>query len=323
MALRAVPDHPKFACLKAALRMPKGATAGWLEMTWHFAGRFTPHGNIGKYTDAQIESWVEWDGEPGALIAALIDTGWLDRSAEHRLIVHDWHVHADNATKLSVKRSGKPFCTDSVDTVSQQCGDTVSESVTPLGLPVPEPVPEPEPVPGPGAGPEEKQIPPSPSAPPCDAARLDPRPEPADKPQLPQPSAEAGLSLVKPKRGRRADSTKPYHPRFESAYERYPKHEEKSESQAEWTIAVTRLTNGERGSPPRTQDEAWEFLEGASADYAAKMTGRESQHIRSMRRWLHGSTYLDYPGARRKPEYRVLTEDEAAEQWQRDFGTHA
>src|ERR1700676_33196 len=42
MALRAVPDHPKFAALKAALGTPKGATLGWLEALWHFTGRFTP-----------------------------------------------------------------------------------------------------------------------------------------------------------------------------------------------------------------------------------------------------------------------------------------
>ena len=146
MALRAVPDHPKFTELKAVLRLPKGAVLGWLESVWHFTGRFTPHGNIGKYSDAAIESWVEWDGTPGALIAALLQTGWLDRSAEYRLLVHDWHVHADNATKLSVKRSGKPFCrADEVHTVDSKSLKE-DEIATRRRLPVPEPVPGPEPV---------------------------------------------------------------------------------------------------------------------------------------------------------------------------------
>ncbi len=56
MAFRAVPDHPKFAHLKGLLRMPKGATLGYLECIWHFAGRFTPQGNIGKYDDAQLRA---------------------------------------------------------------------------------------------------------------------------------------------------------------------------------------------------------------------------------------------------------------------------
>ena len=104
MALRAVPDHPKFANLKAILKQPKGPVAGWLEMIWHFTGRFTPQGDIGKYTDETIETWVEWDGEPGFLIAALIQTGWLDRDDLHRLLVHDWAEHADKATKNSMIR---------------------------------------------------------------------------------------------------------------------------------------------------------------------------------------------------------------------------
>src|ERR1700733_15054593 len=144
MALRAVPDHPKFARLKLLLNQPKGATLGWLESVWHFCGRFTPQGNIGKYSDEAIEAWVEWNGEPGLLISSLRRAEWLDDSPQYRLLVHDWHLHADNATKLAVKRSGKPFCADTVSTPSQHCADTETHTSTPLGLPVPEPVPEPE-----------------------------------------------------------------------------------------------------------------------------------------------------------------------------------
>ena len=58
MALRAVPDHPKFAGLKARLSLNKAETMGYLEWlallrTVHAAG------DIGKQSDAQIESWVE------------------------------------------------------------------------------------------------------------------------------------------------------------------------------------------------------------------------------------------------------------------------
>ncbi len=90
MALRAVPDHPKFSQLKARLRQPKGAVLGWLESIWHFAGRFTPQGNIGKYTDEAIEAWVEWDGKPGDLISALLWSGWLIESPVHRLTAWRW-----------------------------------------------------------------------------------------------------------------------------------------------------------------------------------------------------------------------------------------
>ena len=72
MALRAVPDHPKVAHLKALFAMPKGATLGYLECIWHFTGRFTPQSNLGKDDDSAIEAWAEWPGTPGAMIAALV-----------------------------------------------------------------------------------------------------------------------------------------------------------------------------------------------------------------------------------------------------------
>lgn len=154
MALRAVPDHPKFAELKAILGQPKGPVAGWLEMVWHFAGRFTPQGNIGKYSDVAIEAWVEWTGEPGALIDALVKSKWIDRDSAHRLLVHDWPEHADKATKNALLRAKLPFCTPGVRTEMHDVRTTGSETASPSRLPVPVPVPEslPEPVPVPEPG---------------------------------------------------------------------------------------------------------------------------------------------------------------------------
>lgn len=160
MALRAVTGHPKFMRLKALLKIPTYQALGILETLWHFTGRFTPQGNIGKYDDADIEAWVDWDGAEGALIEALVKAKWLYRSDEYRLIVHDWHEHADDATRLQLKRQNVDFvtkskeCRDSVGIVSGQRGDSVAtvsgqrrDSVgTVSGLPVAVPVPEPEPV---------------------------------------------------------------------------------------------------------------------------------------------------------------------------------
>ena len=146
MALRAVPDHPKFAALKTLLRQPKGAALGWLEIIWHFCGRFTPQGNIGKYEDSAIEAWVEWDGEPGTLIYALVKSGWLDRSEEHRLVVHDWAEHADRATKAALKRANKQFCAHTVNICAPPPS---SEGALPVPVPVPVPVPGPVPDPVP------------------------------------------------------------------------------------------------------------------------------------------------------------------------------
>lgn len=95
MAKREVIDHPKFARLKTRLKLNKSETLGYLECLWHFAALYTPGGNIGKYSDDEIEAWLEWDGEDYELINALTSSGWIDESDEHRLIIHDWHDHAD------------------------------------------------------------------------------------------------------------------------------------------------------------------------------------------------------------------------------------
>ncbi|MCU1328405.1 MAG: hypothetical protein JWN34_3775 [Bryobacterales bacterium] len=144
MALRAVPDHPKFSHLKSLLGTTKGATIGYLECVWHFAGRFTPQGNIGKYTDLAIESWVEWDGAAGELVEAMIESGWLDRDGKHGLLVHDWATHADKATKQALTRAKLDFCVPTVHTPGAQ---NVDLSALPVPVPesgaVPESVPEP------------------------------------------------------------------------------------------------------------------------------------------------------------------------------------
>lgn len=143
MALRAVDDHPKLARLKSILKCGRGEAMGYLEALWHFTGRFTPQGNVGKYSDADIEAWIEWSGDAGRLIIAFVESNWLDRSREHRLLVHDWHEHADDATRLSLKRKKCVFLTACVGTVSGQCRDSGPETPTCSGLPEPEPEPEP------------------------------------------------------------------------------------------------------------------------------------------------------------------------------------
>jgi hypothetical protein len=168
LALRAVPDHPKFARLKRLLGFGKGRCLGYLEGVWHFAGRFAPQGNIGKYADDDIESWVEWEGEPSALMNALAESGWIDRNPEHRFIVHDWSQYADDIVHTELARKCLHFADGGIPRtgrlnkaererfqiwLASQGSVRLSDSVAGLGqtksdfvtkpVPVPEPVPEP------------------------------------------------------------------------------------------------------------------------------------------------------------------------------------
>lgn len=119
MALRAVVDHPKFSRLQKRLGFTKFQTLGLLEAIWHFTAKFCPAGNIGKYSDDEIESWIEWTGEPGALAEVLCQCGWLDANADHRLIVHDWSQHVDDAIHMSLARTITRFSDGSIPKMSR------------------------------------------------------------------------------------------------------------------------------------------------------------------------------------------------------------
>lgn len=101
--------HTKMKKLCRRLGVRTYVAVGILESLWHLTAREAPLGNIGRLADEDIAISVDYDGDPVQLINALAETGWLDRCEEYRLIVHDWHEHADDATKKAVSRMGKPF----------------------------------------------------------------------------------------------------------------------------------------------------------------------------------------------------------------------
>jgi hypothetical protein len=118
---RGAPDHPKMKKLARALNINRGWAVGLLESLWHWTSKFAPQGDIGKHEDVDIAEGCFWDREPSELINALIETGWIERCDKHRLLVHDWHDHADEAVTKRLARSKLPFLS-----VSRRCLDIVS-----------------------------------------------------------------------------------------------------------------------------------------------------------------------------------------------------
>lgn len=105
---RAAMNHSKMAALAKRIG-GKIIAVGVLESMWHLTAREAPHGDIGKLADDTIAEAIEWQKGPERLITALIDARWVDRHPRHRLVIHDWHIHCDDATRLAVKRSCRPF----------------------------------------------------------------------------------------------------------------------------------------------------------------------------------------------------------------------
>jgi len=132
---RGTPEHPKVSRLAKVLAVRRYVAVGLLEMLWHLTARYTPAGDVGKWSDEEIATALDWDGTPALLTQALVASGLLERHPDHRLIVHDWAEHADDAVKLLLKRRGCGFVSRHVPT----CSD-----INLLPEPKPEPKPDPE-----------------------------------------------------------------------------------------------------------------------------------------------------------------------------------
>jgi len=143
---RGTPRHPKTNALQRALGISLPTVIGYLELLFHFTAEFAPQGNIGKYDDAWIEAALGWKGRKGVLVGCLIDTHWVALHSECRLVVHDWHDHADDYIKKKLERAKLQFLTFHTDRVkvTGQTADNGGQR-QPRARAVPEPEPEPEP----------------------------------------------------------------------------------------------------------------------------------------------------------------------------------
>jgi len=107
------PDMMKFKRLMRKLKAGKALTAGTLELLWIFTQNNAPMGDIGRFSNEEIAIECDWEDEPDLLVEALIETGWLDKSDTHRLVIHDWHEHAPKYLKANLKSHGKDFVSGS------------------------------------------------------------------------------------------------------------------------------------------------------------------------------------------------------------------
>lgn len=101
---RGTVEHPKTKALARALKIPQYSAVGILESLWHWTAQFAPAGDVGRYENSDIADGVHWDGDAEKLVAALVSCRWLDEHDEHRLVIHDWSTHADDAVNLVLAR---------------------------------------------------------------------------------------------------------------------------------------------------------------------------------------------------------------------------
>lgn len=145
-------DHPKMADLMARLKVPKYAAVGLLEMLWHFTSEYAPQGDVGRWSDEAIAKGCGWGGDPQRLVGAWVGAGWVDPHPDHRLVVHDWKDHIQEATKKKLLRSG-------LYVIDVQTSAENGRQNFPRACAVPLPLPKPLPLPLPSASPPAAEKP--------------------------------------------------------------------------------------------------------------------------------------------------------------------
>lgn len=134
-------EHPKMAMLCKALNVPRYAAVGLMESLWHATAKYHRRGNIGAWTNEKIANAIDWRKDPDALIDALVRCGWIDLHPTHRLVVHDWSIHCDDATKKAVARNKETWA-DSGVACRDMSGHEATNDDSPR-LPKPKPMPLP------------------------------------------------------------------------------------------------------------------------------------------------------------------------------------
>jgi hypothetical protein len=99
----------KFKHLMRDLDLPEYAALGLLQSLWMKVDINCPAGDVGRFSDEDIALLVDWRGDPGALVSALLRRGWLDEHPEHRLVVHDWADHCEDTTHRKLARARAYF----------------------------------------------------------------------------------------------------------------------------------------------------------------------------------------------------------------------
>lgn len=101
--------HPKLLDLMSRLNCSRPEAIGFLTLLWDFTAEYAIQGDIGKHADGAIAGACEYRGDPATFINALIDSRWIDRDDDYRLLVHHWFEHCERWVKLKMEKLHKPF----------------------------------------------------------------------------------------------------------------------------------------------------------------------------------------------------------------------
>ena len=143
MAKRGTLTHRRTRRLAQAMGIELPFALGLMEALFHATADKAPRGDIGRLSDQDIADEMFWSGDAGRLVAALVESGVLDRDPACRLQVHGWGEHADDAVRKRLHRTGERFADGSPtwrrERAGDQCEAAPAESARPAGADQPAP----------------------------------------------------------------------------------------------------------------------------------------------------------------------------------------
>lgn len=106
-------SHPKMLDLATRLNCSLAQAIGHVTLLINWVSDFAICGDVGKWPDGAIARGCGWTTadttEATTVVTALVESGWLDRHPEHRLILHDWPDHAERWVRAKLAATGQQF----------------------------------------------------------------------------------------------------------------------------------------------------------------------------------------------------------------------
>lgn len=95
--------------LARLLRVEHAHAVGLMEMFWRGVRQDAPDGSLRGIDAVEIAIWCKWQGDSEALLSALASAKWVDASARHQWLVHDWPQHCENSVHTRMAKERRWF----------------------------------------------------------------------------------------------------------------------------------------------------------------------------------------------------------------------
>ena len=86
--------HPKTKKLARRLSTKLPETVGHLHYLWWWALDFADDGDLSRFESADIADAAMWEGDTDEFVEALIYAGFIEKTPEGGLLIHDWDDYA-------------------------------------------------------------------------------------------------------------------------------------------------------------------------------------------------------------------------------------